>query len=420
MLERRRFLLDWTANLGTVGLLAVSGILINSIIAKYYGAAALGIFNQVFAVYILGSQLATLGTQFSVLRYMAQFGDRPAERGAILCSALVVAAATATIVVALALVIFITVGASFYSEAVAAGVIIMLPGLWCFALNKVLLNALNGMQYNRLFAAFTAFRYILMSIGIVAATAAGCRDYQLSIILPVSESILMIALVIAWMRLLAGGKLVVERVWIRRHASFGVRSILGGVAVELNTRIDVLILGIFTSDAAVGIYSFAVFFVEGILQLPQISRRIVDPRLTTLVARSDAQELGAFMRKGRNLGVAFMIVVALISIALYPLFATLLADRQIAAESRSVFLILMIGACVFGAYATFSGVFSQAGLPAAQSRFNVMMLATNAALNFALVPKFGINGAAVATSISFVLGTAYFRAMVSKHIAVRF
>ena len=420
MLERRSFLLDWLANLGSLGLLALSGILINSIIAKYYGATALGIFNQVVAVYILGSQLATMGTQFSVLRYMAAFSGRPEEHGTILCSALVVAAGAATFVVALGFFVFVWAGLSFYSEAVAAGVVIMLPGLWCFAINKVLLNALNGLRRNRLFAAFTGLRYVLMSLGIVAATVAGCRDYQLSIILTVSESILMIGLIIACVRLLAGSKLAVQRAWIRRHASFGLRSILGGVAVELNTRVDVLILGAFTSDAAVGIYSFAAFFVEGILQLPQISRRIVDPNLTALVARRDAQELGAFMRKGRNLAVAFMLAVTVISGALYPLFATLLADRQIAAESWSVFLILMVGACVFGTYATFSGVFSQAGLPAAQSRFNVMMLATNTVLNFALVPKFGVDGAAVATSVSFVLGTAYFRAMVAKHIAVRF
>jgi O-antigen/teichoic acid export membrane protein len=420
MLDRRRFLLDWLANLGSLGLLAVSGILINSVIAKSYGAAALGIFNQVVAVYILGSQLATLGTQFAVLRYMAQFAGEPAEHGAILCSALALAAGTATAVVALLFLIFISVGPSFYSEAVAAGVLIMLPGLWCFAVNKVLLNALNGLQHNRLFAAFTGLRYVLMSVAIVAATAAGCYDYQLSVSLSASEFILLVGLIIAGVRLIAGSKLVVEPAWVRRHADFGLRSILGGLAVELNTRVDVLILGIFTSDAAVGIYSFAAFFVEGILQLPQLSRRIVDPGLTRLVAGGDAEELGAFMRKGRNLGVAFMLAVTVGSIALYPSFATLLADRHIAAESWRVFVILMVGACVFGTYATFSGVFSQAGLPAAQSRFNVMMLATNVALNFALVPKFGITGAAIATSVSFVLGTAYFRAMVSRHIAVRF
>jgi len=420
MLERRRFLADWGANLASLGCLAVSGILINSVIVKYYDAAALGIFNQVFAVYILGSQLATLGVQFSVLRHMAQFSHDRSAYGAILGSAVLVTAAAATAVAVLTLLIFLSAGRWVYSPAVADSVMFMLPGLWCFALNKVFLNALNGLQHNRLFAAFTALRYVLMSAGIIAATAAGLPDYQLSVILSASEALLMIGLIAAAWRLVAGSAFVIDAGWLRRHVDFGLRSVLGGVAVELNTRIDVLILGVFTSDAAVGVYSFAAFFVEGILQLPQLSRRLVDPVLTKLVTTGDATQLGAFMRRGRNLGGVFILAVAIAAIALYPLVATALADRQMATASWSVFAILMIGACVFGTYATFSGVFSQAGLPAAQSRFNLMILATNALLNFALVPKFGINGAALATSASFVLGTVYFRAMVSKHLAVRF
>lgn len=75
MLERRRFVLDWSANFVSLGFLAISGLLINSLVTKFYGPAALGVFNQVFAVYILAAQLATAGVQYSVLRYVAAVGD---------------------------------------------------------------------------------------------------------------------------------------------------------------------------------------------------------------------------------------------------------------------------------------------------------------------------------------------------------
>src|SRR5262249_5395815 len=135
--------------------------------------------------------------------YMAQYSHEPAVYGVILCSALAVAAGAATIVVLLTLVIFLSVGRWVYSEAVAASVMFMLPGLWCFAVNKVLLNAFNGLQHNRLFAGFTALRYILMSAGVIAAAAAGLRDYQLTAILSISESILMVGLIAAAVHLLA-------------------------------------------------------------------------------------------------------------------------------------------------------------------------------------------------------------------------
>ena len=91
-----------------------------------------------------------------------------------------------------------------------------------------------------------------------------------------------------------------------------------------------------------------------------------------------------------------------------------------AQASWVVFAILMAGACVFGAYATFSGIFSQSGLPLAQTHFNLVMLVANTGLNLVLAPLYGVHGAAVATSLSFIAGTLFFRRGVRHHLAVRF
>src|SRR5262245_19467502 len=52
-------------NLGSLALLGASGVLINTIIASYQSPASLGIFNQAFAFYIVLSQFAVGGMQFS-------------------------------------------------------------------------------------------------------------------------------------------------------------------------------------------------------------------------------------------------------------------------------------------------------------------------------------------------------------------
>ncbi|MCC6247653.1 MAG: hypothetical protein IT499_07825, partial [Rubrivivax sp.] len=59
----------WT--LGSFVLLAASGMVINLVVAGVRDAAALGVFNQAYAVYIIASQLATLGLHYSVLRHAA-------------------------------------------------------------------------------------------------------------------------------------------------------------------------------------------------------------------------------------------------------------------------------------------------------------------------------------------------------------
>ena len=45
------------------------------------------------------------------------------------------------------------------------------------------------------------------------------------------------------------------RSWLKRHLAFGARGLMSGVFLELNTRIDVLAIGLFLSDTDVGTYS---------------------------------------------------------------------------------------------------------------------------------------------------------------------
>ena len=76
--DRKKFVREWIANGASVAVLAVTGLLLNGLIAKWYGSAALGIFNQVFAVLVFASQIATAGVQFSVLRHLPPAAEDPA------------------------------------------------------------------------------------------------------------------------------------------------------------------------------------------------------------------------------------------------------------------------------------------------------------------------------------------------------
>ena len=420
MLNRRKFWTDWGANLASVGLLGVAGIVLNSVIAKVYGAAALGIFNQVYAIYILGSQLTTFGIQFSVLKYVAEFHDDEDSVAQSVAAAVAAVAACATLTAALFFAFFRYSTVQPYSPEVAVGVFYMLPGLWFFAINKTLLNALNGLQANKLYALFVSLRYLFILLFFLGAVMIKLTGEQLSVILSLSEAALLVSIGLVYRRSFPGRPRLGNFDWIGKHVHFGARSLLGGLAVELNTRVDVLILGIFTSDAAVGIYSFAAFFIEGLLQLSVIARRLIDPVLTRLATQNDFDRRADLLVKGRNLGALFMAATAAAMAFTYPWYAFWLGGSEIAVASWPIFSILAAGACVFAAYATFGGIFVQSGLPMIQTWLNVAILATNFALNLALVPLWGVLGAAIATSVSFVVGTQYLRFLVFRYLNVRF
>ena len=72
VLLNQKFSRDLLWNYISLAFLSISGILINLIIAGRYGAETLGVFNQVYAVYIVVSQFSTGGIQYSALRHVAE------------------------------------------------------------------------------------------------------------------------------------------------------------------------------------------------------------------------------------------------------------------------------------------------------------------------------------------------------------
>jgi O-antigen/teichoic acid export membrane protein len=419
VIDRNKFVREWIANGASVAVLALTGLLLNALIAKWYGSAALGIFNQAFAVLVFASQIATAGVQFSVLRHLPPAAEDPAQTSRILTSALVLVMVTASITTAIVFAGFRLAGDRVFSPGVTEGVMLMLPGLWCIAVNKTLLNALNGIQANSLYAALVSLRYVLILLFLLAAIAMRLRGEQLAVVLSGSEVVLLVVLIVVCGRRFPQWRRAPDAAWTATHWRFGWQSMPGGFAVELNSRIDVLILGMFTTDTIVGVYSFAAFFVEGLLQIPVITRRLIDPVLARM-AGQDGDALRALLARGRNIAALAAAAVGCAAVAAYPWYATLAGTPELAQASWPVFGILMVGACVFGIYATFVGIFAQTGRPMIQTRLNLAILGINVVLNLILVPVYGLLGAAVATGLSFVAGTLYFRSLVRRHLSLRF
>src|ERR1700722_18184272 len=142
MLERRKFIGDWVTNMISLAALALSGLLINALIVKFYGVPALGVFNQVLAIYILGSQIATCGVQFSVLTAIARHADDCLRCREILGSALILCAGASLIVATTVALSADFLGRVVFSPGVAIGTLAMAPGLLFFSINKILMNAL--------------------------------------------------------------------------------------------------------------------------------------------------------------------------------------------------------------------------------------------------------------------------------------
>jgi O-antigen/teichoic acid export membrane protein len=396
--------------------LGICGILFNILIGRFYGSQVLGIFNQVFALYIFLSQFAVFGLHFSVLKHVSEHSSKSTECNAIITSAAALAAVFASFFVFLSWLAAEEIGVIFDSPGLVKGWLFVLPGIWFFALNKVLLAVLNGFLYMRVFAAAQAGRYILMVLGLGLCLVLKIDGEVLSAVISFAELLLFLFLSCYTLRLYRPVWLTTWAGWGRKHLRFGISSFLSGTIVELNSRVDIIMLGLFVSDAKVGIYSMAAILVEGLAQLATAVRNNVSPLITRFIVQKQFEEMKRLTSKVKKIFFLAMFGIGVSAVACYPLFIEIFIGDPKFGESFWPFAILMCGLMLQSGYLPFHMTLIQAGLPGLHMVFMTAIICTNVILNLLLIPWLGIHGAAIATAGTFVLSAFYLKAFVARKL----
>lgn len=412
--EGSKFSRDFVWNVVALGVSGVLGIALNYLISEVYGAAALGSFNQVFAAYILFSQVAALGIHLSALQRIA-ICDSASERSAIASSALVAAAVQASLTAA-AFFLSAPLFASFLDSAdVGEGMRWAAPGVLFFALDKVLLGCLNGLRRMRWYAILTAGRFVTMVAAFGVASFLEVDAARLPLILSAAEIVTFFAASIACSDLFA--RVPWDRMghWIRAHVAFGSRGFMSGVLSDLNTRVDVLMLGYFAGDAVVGVYSFAAILAEGFFQLLTVLRSNYAPVLAKLLADGARQELHDLICRGRNRTYLAALPLGLVAVAGYALLVPwVTSDPQLDA-SWLYFAILAAGIVAAAGYIPFSQLLLHAHRPGWHTWFMLAVVGSNIVANAVLIPWIGPAGAAIATAIA-IIGSVVLLKLLSRRL----
>lgn len=403
-------------NAFSFAVMGVSGIALNILLLAKYGAQTLGAFNQVYAVYILASQLAAFGLPSSVLKYIAEHSENHSRCNEILGSALLLVLGIAGCVCLIYYFSASGVGKLLDSEAVRKGMILSVCGLWFFAVNKILLAFLNGRQFMKAFALFNSYRYFALPAFLIVFIVIGLPGHISPLVFTLTEATLFIALLAFvfrfWSITLPGKK------WLKAHLLFGGKSLAGGTAAEMNTRVDVLMLGFFYSDKVVGIYSFAAMLAEGIDLIPIIFRVNYNPLLTKQVIAGRLEELcsliKSFVKRWRPIALA----IGAAAVLAFPLLVKIITNDPELSKGWIVFAILAVGIVFRSGYYVFWELPVQSGHPGWQTTLILLVVIGNILLNFLLIPRWGIYGAATATTTTFVLSVVWLKIVVKKTLGI--
>ena len=184
---------------------------------------------------------------------------------------------------------------------------------------------------------------------------------------------------------------------IRMSISYGSKVYLSNVLAFLNYRIDIFLLNLFTNPAAVGIYAVSVqitergwFLSQGVsaVLLPRIAAMYDDDevrrRLTPLVVRWV---------------LVFSVLLCLIIGLASPIVVPLLFGKAFAGAITPI-IILLPGVVFLSASKILANDVAARGRPELNMITAGAAMLINVTVNLVAIPKWGILGAAAATSIS--------------------
>lgn len=184
-----------------------------------------------------------------------------------------------------------------------------------------------------------------------------------------------------------------------RSINFGSRAYLFHLAQALNYRIDLVIVAYYCSLTQVGYYSIAVAIAEVITRIPNSIALALFPILPSL----DKEEAGILAAKACR-HTLFIVFVGLFGLAFLGRILVVLFFGLRYTPVLAPLWWLFPGMLSISLFKVLLYYVTSEGKPEIGAYVSFISLLVTIALNIVLIPRFGIIGAAITSSISYTVG----------------
>jgi stage V sporulation protein B len=373
--------------LGGLTSLAV-GFATSVILANWLGPASRGLLAIMITAATVGVAVAGLGLPMAVMYFASRDdADRPAIFGGTLLYGVVLAAVAVPLVwlvhAPLARLLAGGHGGRVWILAGAAVPLVFLD----WTTHNQLLGKLRFGLYNALVfgSKVATLALAVVLVGVLSLGVAG------GIVATMGASVVMIAGSLP--SILGDGLPRLDGALFRRLASYGVRVQVGTLLQLLNYRLDVIVLGLFVPLARVGVYFVAALFAELVVTVANAFQSSVLPLVSHYEGRDEQRQTTVD-------AVRHHTFLALIATAANAVFSPLVILVVLSHGYRSAllpFFILLPSMVLLGAATVVAGDLRGRGRPGLTSVYSGVAVVVTIVLDFALIPPFGVVGAAVAS-----------------------
>ena len=387
------------------------------IMARYLGPDGFGLFSMAIMIVGIIELIALFGIGGALVKFVAEYKERKEKVYSLFSSAFLTILIVG-IIVSSALFVFSNTFANVFNMPSLS----LLLKIYALVLPLSLANGIIGSYFNGLremgYCAFFSVLHASLALAFILTfliIGLGVEGAMLGTVFAIFVTLsVAIVLVKKFIRFTFSD----YKKNTKMLASFGSRFVGASMIGEIHSSIDIIMIGYFLTSTEVGYYAIAISLSRFFWLVPRAMSTVAYPAMSEYWAKDNYQAINKLVDKSTKYSACILIFAGMSVI----FFATDIIAFLFTPEFLPAVLpltILIIGTVTVGILSSIGLIFASTGKINLVLKISAIGAIGAVILNIALIPTYGIIGAATATTASHVLSIGITIYFLRKALAIK-
>ena len=388
------------------------------IMARFLGPDGLGLFSMAMMIIGIIELIAVFGIDGALTKFVAEHKERKEKLYSLVSSALITILIVG-IIVALALFIFSNTIASVFNMPSLSLLLKIYAFVFPLSLaHGIIVSYLTGLREMRYYAfiivlqASLALAFILAFLIIGLGVEGAMLGTVFAIFVTVSVAMVIVKRFVHF-------TVLDYKKNTKVLASFGSRLVGASMINQIYYNIDILMIGYFLTSTDVGYYAVAISLSRFFWLVPRAMATIAYPAISEYWTAGNHQAISKLVDKTTKYCACILMFAGMSVIFFAKDIITFLFTPEFLPAVLPL-IILTIGTVTSGILRPIGVIFASTGKVNLVLIISAIGAVGNVLLNIALIPTYGIIGAAIATTTSYVIGFGITMFLIWKIFTIKF
>ncbi|WP_048135632.1 flippase [Methanolobus tindarius] len=383
---------------------SLSHLLLRILLGNELGPSGLGLYTLVFTIYMFGVLFASFGIGDALTRYVAEFSDNTQKAKEYITSGIIGSVFSGFLMGVLLFLLSDVISINIFNMPEMANMLKITAICFPFiAINKTVVGSLNGFRNMKAFAFLNIslnMSIFFISILMVLYLKMGVLGAVLGFVIP-TIIICLISINLIRSYLVFPSIFFTQNDAYRDILHFGFYAVLGNSILYVYTHIDSLMIGYYLDEAEVGLYAISVIFVQGLVLIPSAIQKVTSPIIAKAYAEKEYKFISELIKR---ITFKVFVISSLLSllVAIFGKVLIMIIFEDIFLPAYLPLLIMLIGYAIYSTFISIGSFYSSIGYVQLSYKIALFSAILSIMLNIIFIPRYGIVGAAIATTTSLV------------------